>query len=86
MNDDDDDVFYDYIDDTDTDNTITIDSDNANNINENDIKCRLLQLSPLIIIDQILPYIQTRPNLSIIATCCTYLCDLLYSKHATNLW
>jgi len=84
MNDDDDDVFFDYIDNTDTDNTITKDSDN--NINENDIKCRLLQLSPLIIIDQILPYIQTRPNLSIIATCCTYLCDLLYSKHATNLW
>ena len=85
MNDDDNDLFYDYIDDnTDTDNTNT--NDNANNINENDIKCRLLQLSPLIIIDQILPYIQTRSNLSIIAMCCTYLCDLLYSKHATNLW
>ena len=88
MNDDDNDLFYDYTDDN-TDNnttTTTTTTTTEKDINEKDIKCRLLQLNPLLIIDQILSFTSNRPDLSIVATTCTYLCDLLYSKHALNLW
>ena len=64
-----------------------INKNDDNDINENDNKCRFLSLlPPLVIIDKILPYLQRRSYLGHIAMTCTYLCDLLYSKHAINLW
>jgi len=61
--------------------------DNNNDINENDKKCQFLyKLPPLVIIDKILPFLQKRIYLGHMAMTCTYLCDLLYSKHAFNVW
>jgi len=97
-----DDFFYEFIDiDNENIDNVNIDNisvdnnnfyldnknDDKNNINENDIKCKFLSSLPhLIIIDKILPFLQKRSYLGHIAMTCTYLNDLLYSKHATNLW